>query len=196
MTIKKGESWGEPASPPAAAINTATDREISRALEAARRTGDPFPEFVVGGDGMGRTLAATGNPRTRFVVDVGEALIDGLHHYFVGSVIAQPGGGWRHAVTIMNAQWFGGWNLGPKGHPNDGRLDVSEFDLQLFEWRKVRARLATGSHLPHPRIATRRTAAVNFDFGKPTPVMLDGEPMARAKTLAVRVIPDALIVYA
>lgn len=196
MTIKKGESWGEPATAPAGALPTASDREISLALDAARRAGDPFPEIIITGGDMGRTLAATGTPQNRFTIDVGEALVDGLHHYFVAHVIVQPGGGWRKAITVMNAQWCQGWNLGPKGHPNDGRLDVSEFSLQLFEWRKVRARLGTGTHVPHPRIETRRTAAVSFEFPKPTPVMVDGVALTKAKTLALRVIPDALTVYA
>lgn len=194
MTIKKGEAWGEPATPPAGAIDLDGDRAVSAALERARRDGVEFPPVVVSGGDLGRTLAASTPPQNRFTVDVGEALVDGVHHYFVAHAVARHS--WRDAVVAMNAQWHGEWNLAPKGHPNDGRLDVTECKLQRFEWRKVRARLESGTHVPHPRIETRSTKAVSFDFPKPRPVFLDGVEVGRAKSLALRVIPDALTVYA
>lgn len=195
MTIKKGQPWGEPARPPANAVAAGSDRAISLALEAARRRAEPFPEIVIEGGDMARTLAAAAPPRNRFTIDIGEALVDGLHRYFVAHVVARRRG-WREAAVAMNAQWIDQWNLGPKGHPNDGLLDITEFSLKPFEWRKVRSRLHSGTHLPHPRIEATRTAAKSFDFAMPTPVFIDGAELARAKTLAIRVIPDALTVYA
>ena len=96
----------------------------------------------------------------------------------------------------MNAQWVGEWNLGPKAHPNDGIIDGYDATLGFTEWRKVRRRLPTGTHLPHPRIDVTRGKAVTFAFAKPRPVYLDGEQVADARHLAARVLPDAITVYA
>ncbi|MDP1792958.1 MAG: hypothetical protein Q8K63_02375 [Acidimicrobiales bacterium] len=195
MTIKKGEPWGSPAAPPDDAVRVDNDRAISLSLDEARKEGRPFPRFAITGGDLGRTLAASDSPRNRFTIDVGEALVDGLHRYFISHVVARHRG-WRDAAVVMNAQWLGTWNLGPKSHPNDGLLDVSEFSLNRFEWHKVRSRLESGTHLPHPRIETKRTAATSFEFARPATVFVDGAEVGTARTLAVRIIPDALTVYA
>jgi hypothetical protein len=195
VTIKKGQPWGEAATPPADAIRTSTDREISRALDDARVRNEPFPSFVVGGGDLGRTLAASVTPATAFPIDVGEVLLDGKHHYFVAHVVARTPN-WRRFAVAMNAQWVGEWNLGPKAHPNDGILDGYEAELGYFDWRKVRSRLPTGAHLPHPRITVTRAKAVTFEFAQPRPVYVDGDLVGSARHVAARLIPDALTVYA
>jgi diacylglycerol kinase family enzyme len=92
----------------------------------------------------------------------------------------------------MNAQWRGGWNLGPRAHPNDGLLDTFEARLAVGDLAKVRRRLATGSHLPHPRIQERRTASVQFHLASPLPVWVDGQEVDQGRDLVFRVEPDAL----
>ncbi len=195
MTIKKGEAWGEPATPPADAVFAESDRAISLALERCRRDAAPFPSFVVTRGDLGRTLAATGDPRTAFSIDVGEVLVDGAHYYFVAHVAAHDRS-WRRFAVAMNAQWVGEWNLGPKAHPNDGIVDGYEARLAAFEWRKVRRRLPTGSHLPHPQIRQTRARAVAFDLPRGLRVWVDGEPLGPATHVAARLLPDALTVYA
>ena len=195
MTIKKGEPWGEPASLPAEALVVDGDRAISRALEAARRSNQPFPAFGVTGGDLCRTLGGTGQMATGYTVDVGEALIDGRVHYFVAHLAAHDRG-WAHAAVAMNAQWLGDWNLGPRGHPNDGVLDTYRADLGLVDRLTVRPRLATGSHLPHPRIQVERSQHVTFDLSRPLPVYVDGERIAVSKNIVVRCVPDALRVIA
>ena len=116
MTIKPGQAWGEPATLPDDAFVVRSDREISRALDEARLRNEPFPSFGVLAGDLGRTLAATGQPRTGFPIDVGEVLIDGRHHYFAAHVVARRNG-WRDFAVAMNAQWIGEWNFGPKVAP-------------------------------------------------------------------------------
>lgn len=195
MTIKKGEPWGHDALVPASALRTTGDREISAALEDARREGAAFGEFALSGGDLGRTLAARPEPERAFPLDLGEVLVDGRHHYFVAHVVARTPN-WRRFAVAMNAQWVGEWNLGPKAHPNDGILDGYEAELSFFDWRKVRARLATGSHLPHPRINVTRSKAITFEFDKPRHIYVDGELVGTARHVAARVIADALTVYA
>jgi diacylglycerol kinase family enzyme len=170
-----------------------SDRAISRALDAARLRGDAFPAFRLSGGDLFRTLG--GASGMAFPVDVGEVLIDGRHHFFAAHVVARRNG-WRDFAVAMNAQWVGEWNFGPKAHPNDGIVDAYEGHLQMFEWRKVRARLTTGSHLPHPRIEPTRAKAVTFEFAQDYDVFVDGEAVARARHVAVRIVPDAITVIA
>ena len=198
MTIKKGEAWGwaEPLPPDGVVVRS--DAEARAVLEEARRQGAPFPVLGVLGGDLGRTLAAPGDEaRLRspdamtFPVDLGQVLVDGRLHLFVAHLVARNRW-WTTAVVAMNAQWLGDWNLGPKGHPNDGRLDVFESSLRLGDLAKVRRRLPTGTHLPHPRISSTRVAAVTFELERPLPVRLDGEVVDEGRTLAVRLEPDAV----
>jgi diacylglycerol kinase family enzyme len=93
----------------------------------------------------------------------------------------------------MNAQYRGHWDVAPKGHPNDGRLDLLDADPTLGQRWQARSRLRTGTHVPHPAIEERRITAVQLDLGRPTPIELDGEPLGTATTLSIRVEPDALV---
>ena len=198
MTIKKGEAWGWAAPLPDDGVVVRSDAEARRALESARRAGTDFPTLGVLGGDLGRTLGAPGDEaRLRsasamtFPVDLGQMLVDGRLHLFVAHLVARNRW-WTHAVVAMNAQWVGEWNLGPRSHPNDGRLDVFESSLRIGDLAKVRRRLPTGTHLPHPRITSRRVAATTVELARPLPVWLDGEVVDEGRTLAVRLEPDAL----
>ena len=198
MTIKKGEAWGSPAPLPTDGVVAATDAEARAELERARREGRAFPVIGLLGGDLCRTLGGTGDrDRLRsdaavtFPVDLGEILVDGHLHLFIAHAVARTRL-WSRAWVAMNAQWLGEWNAGPRAHPNDGRLDVYEASLPLSDRLKVRSRIRSGAHLPHPGIAERRTKAAQVEFPKPVPVALDGAPVGRARTLSVRVEPGAL----
>ena len=198
MTIEKGRPWGAPAPLPEDGVIVRTDAEARAAVEAARRTGRPYPTLGVLGGDLGRTLGAPGSEtRLRsdeartFPLDLGQVLIDGRLHLFVSHLVARNRF-WTRAVVAMNVQWVGPWNLGPKAHPNDGRLDTFDARIPVADLRKVRRRLPTGTHLPHPGIQVRRTAAISFELDRPLPVWLDGEQVDEGRVLAVRLEPDAL----
>lgn len=198
MTIKKGEAWGAPAPLPPDGVVAVTDGEARAALEHARREGSPFPVIGLLGGDLCRTLGGTGDrDRLRsdaavtFPVDLGEILVDGRLHLFVAHAVARTRW-WSRAWLAMNAQWLGEWNAAPRAHPNDGRLDVYEASLPLTDRLKVRSRLGSGAHLPHPGIAERRTKAAQVEFPKPVDVTLDGVSVGRARTLSVRLEPDAV----
>lgn len=202
MTIRKGETWGELGALPRDGVVVRTDAQARHALEAARRDGRPYPVLgVVGGD-LAHTLGSPGDEaRLRsdsamtFPLDVGQVLVDGRLHLFVSHLVARSRL-WTRCVVAMNVQWLGPWNLGPKAHPNDGLLDTFDVRLGFGDLRKVRRRLPTGTHLPHPGISSRRSAAVQFELERPLPVWLDGEMVDRGRVLTIRVEPDALEVVA
>ncbi len=56
----------------------------------------------------------------------------------------------------MNAQFLGRWDVAPRGHPNDGRLDVLDADLPLDERLQVRGAPARR----HPRAPPGHRASV------------------------------------
>ena len=201
MTIRKGEAWGAVGAPPAGAVTVRSDREARRVVEAARRAGEPVPPLVLLGGDLCHTMGGRGD-EGRLArgeglvapVDLGSVLIDGRQHWFVAHLVARRSWWTGRVVTAMNAEFLGSWDVAPRSHPNDGRLDVLDVraSMSLRDRLTARRRLPTGGHVPHPAIEARRVPAVQLEFDRPTPVWLDGERVAQARRLSVRVEPDAL----
>ena len=199
MPIRKGEPWGEPGSLPADGVVVRSDAEARAVVTEARRADVPVPVLGLLGGDLCRALGGSGDearlrsPEATIVpVDLGAVLVDGRLHWFVAHLVARRGW-WRGpVVAAMNAQHLGPWDVAPRGHPNDGRLDVVEGDLSLGDRWKARARLRTGTHLPHPGISERHMAALQLDLVPRTHVWLDGVDVGEARSLAIRVEPDAL----
>lgn len=201
MTIERGATWGKAAPLPDNGVLATTDAEIRAVVENHRRRGEPVPPVGLLAGDLCRTLGGTGDERRlrsneamHFDVDVGSVLIDGRHHWFVAHLVARRSWWTGRIVAVMNAQWLGRWDLGPRAHPGDGLLDVSDADLALGDRLKARRRLRTGTHLPHPGITTRRVSAWRTDLAPSLDIRLDGVSVGRAHHLSVRVEPDALTV--
>lgn len=199
MTVRKGEAWGEAGALPADGVLVRSDREAREVVEAARRRNEPVPTLGLLGGDLCRTLGGRGDEdrlrseqATRASVDLGEVLVDGKIHWFVAHLVARRSW-WRgRTVAAMNAQWLGTWDVAPRAHPGDGLLDVVDGDLALGQRLKARRRLPTGTHLPHPDLRVRRAAALQLDLRPALDVWLDGQRVGRARTLSIRVEPDAL----
>lgn len=197
MPIGKGDPYGEPGALPEGGVIVRTDAEAAAALNAARRDRRPFPALgLLGGDlchTLGGGAGGTDLQGVRFTVDLGEALLDGHLHLFVAHLVARTPL-WTRAFVAMNAQHLGDWNLGPRAHPNDGLLDTYDAHLPPNQLLPVRSRLHHGTHLPHPGIKERRTAALQVELERPLKVRLDGAGVGKARVISVRVQPDALTV--
>lgn len=201
MGIEPGATWGEPGGLPADGVVVRSDAEARAVVEDARRANRSVPPLGLLGGDLCRTLGGTGDEARlrseqgmRLPVDLGAALVDGRVHWFVAHLIARRSW-WRgRLVAVMNAEHLGAWSLGPRAHPGDGLLDISDGDPPFGDRLRARRRLPSGSHLPHPAIRTRRVGAAQFDFSPPLDVRLDGERVGRASTLSVRVEPGALTV--
>jgi hypothetical protein len=201
MPISKGSPYGESGTLPDNGVIVRSDAEARAVIETARQEGRPFPPLGLLGGDLCRTLGGPGDEArlrspdaVRFPVDLGEVLLDGRLHVFVAHFVARTRW-WGDAVVAMNAQFHGPWVVGPRAHPNDGLLDVYQAHLSVVDRLKVRARIRHGAHMPHPRIKERRTAAIQIELEHPRPVYLDGERFADARTLSLRVEPDALTVF-
>jgi hypothetical protein len=200
VVIQRGQQWGTPGGLPADAPIVADDVMLSNLLRGGTR---PSIVGLVGGD-LCRTM---GGPRTeaalrpaevfRLPVDLGWVSIDGgPERPFVAHVVARRSSWHGRVVAVMNGQFIGAWDVAPRSHPNDGRLDVMDVDpaMGLGERWKARRRLVTGTHVPHPLIAERRVTSWDTSFTTPLTVYVDGMPVGAARTLAVRCEPDALTV--
>jgi YegS C-terminal NAD kinase beta sandwich-like domain len=97
-------------------------------------------------------------------------------------------------VVLANGEFLRGTDLVPRGHPADGRFEVHVYALRPGQRRLMRARLATGEHVPHPGIHTAsvRQAVVRFD--QPVRVEIDGRRHPRAPGLEVALDPARLVV--
>ncbi len=214
MTVRKGEAWGELAPLPEGAVVVASDAEARRVVEEARRANRPVPPLALAGGDLRRTMggrgdgahlrpgsgsgsgsdAGSGARVTVAPVDLGSVLVDGRQYWFVAHAVARRSW-WRgRIVAAMNAEFLGVWDVAPRSHPNDGRLDVYDVSpaMPLGDRVAARRRLASGTHVPHPAIEVQRVPAVQVEFDRPTPVWLDGERVGDGRRLSIRVEPDAL----
>lgn len=202
MSVRRGEDWGEPGEVPPDAVFAASDLEAAAVVTDARRANREIPPICLLGGDLARTVGAGGDSGrlqagegTRLAVDLGAVLIDGRLRWFVAHLVARRAWLRGRIVVVANAAFLGRWNVAPRAHPGDGRLDLLDADPSLGDRWKARRRLPAGTHLPHPDITSRRVDAAQFDFERPTPVYLDGAGVGAARSLSVRVEPDALEVW-
>lgn len=199
MTIRKGEPWGSTSALPADGVVVRSDAEARHIVTSFRRANLTVPSLGLLGGDLCTTLGGSGD-ETRlhsseamtFPVDLGSVLIDGRLHWFVAHLVARRS--WWHGrvVAAMNAQYLDRWDVAPRGHPNDGRLEILDADLALGQRFLARRRLPLGTHVPHPDIEVHRVAALQIDLDRPTPIELDGERVGFGQQLSIRVEPDAL----
>jgi diacylglycerol kinase family enzyme len=175
-----------------------SDAEARAVVERARRAGEPLPTLGLLGGDLCRTVGGAGDEArlrsddaVQLPVDLGAALIDGRLHWFVAHLVARKRW-WRGRIfAAMNAEYLGRWDVAPRSHPNDGLLDTFEVTMSAGERLKARSRLATGTHVPHSGIKERRVAAMQVDVDG-LDVWLDGQLVGPARSLSIRVEPDAL----
>ncbi len=210
MTIERGAPWGRRVAAPADLVTVGGDALL--AAELARH--DARPVTVRSGD-LARTLGVTsGRPGAHG--EAGERTVNELPIDLIevrlgdrddiqmacAHVIARApwngGGGWRGPiVAVMNAEFYGAWDVAPRGHPNDGRVEVIEIDTSMSIRQRLtaRRRALTGTHLPHPMITSRSVRTANWSFPRPLAVFIDGRPAGRTTSLTIEVRADAGVVY-
>ena len=97
------------------------------------------------------------------------------------------------SVVIANGQFVDGLDVSPRGHPGDGRLEIQVYALRPGERGGMRRRLATGSHLPHPRIRTGSGRRIRVRVtGGAWPLRVDGRAVGRTGTVEVEVLSPAV----
>lgn len=198
MTARRGEDWGDHLEVgPAHLVHH--DRELAELVAHTRRTGAELGVVGLLGGDLCRTLGGRGD-QARLLdgdavavpIDLGRVETDDHQGWFVAHCTARTRWWGSGSVAVMNAAFLGEWNLAPRAHPNDGRLDVLEVSLSPADRWRARRRLPLGTHVPHPGIGQRRLTAGEWRFDRPRPVRLDGHLVDRSRTLHVAVEPDAI----
>jgi hypothetical protein len=192
VTVEKGRDWGTSGPLPDDGVVVGSDAEARHVVTEARRANEPIPPLgLVGGD-LCRTLGGRGALTTRATVDLGSVLVDGRLQFFVAHLVVRRG--WLRGPLFgaFNAEWLGDWDVAPRAHPGDGLLELVEVTMSPGDRWKARRRLPTGTHVPHPGIRITRDDAVQRDVPKGHSVWLDGERLGPAKTVSVRLEPDAV----
>ena len=194
MTIRKGEPWGGPASPPTGLTIAGSDRELAALVAADSDT----PLAVSGGDVFTTIGAPEGRVRAyRLPMDVLRLEADGVPYVAVAHVLVRRRW-WRgRVVAACNVDHMGEWNLTPRAHPNDGRFDIIEVSPSMSARDRLaaRRRLPAGTHAPHPDITTRTASDASWEFELPHTLWIDGVAVGRVRELTVRIHPDAYAVY-
>ena len=205
MTIRKGESWGTLRAPDRDVTIVGSDRELRHVVVAARLGGLELPVIGLSGGDLMRTLGGSGDA-SRFVgedpiphlpIDIVTVTADDSREsLFLAHLVARRS--WWHGqiTAAMNAQFIGTNDVAPRGHPNDGRVDLvtASAELGLQQRWMARSRVRLGTHVPHPLISVRQHATVTVDLPRSTPLWLDGERWGSASRLLLTVQADVLTV--
>jgi hypothetical protein len=202
MTVRKGEQWGDVGPLPPDAVRVHSDAAVGELVEQARLSGDPLPPIALLGGDLMRAVGGTGDARrfdgdvARLPVDVVRVSVEGEQRWFVAHLLARHSW-WRgELVAAMNAQHLGRWDVAPRSHPDDGRVDVVRIAPAMSigdRWR-ARSRAVQAAHVPHPHIEIRSVASTTVQFARPLGLWLDGRAWKTATAVELTVEPDAVLV--
>ncbi len=95
-------------------------------------------------------------------------------------------------VVVANGQFLRGADIVPRGHPGDGRAEIQVYAPGPGERAEMRRRLATGTHVPHPRILERTGRVIEITTAVPVRVEIDGIATEPSTRVRVTVLPAAL----
>jgi hypothetical protein len=209
--IRPGEEWGSPAAAPADLEVEGNDPALANALGAApgalirfipSSTSDlaralglgsgephghslPLDALELGDGSLAVNMCILGTPPDRLRRSSPrlelEIELNG-RPWFAGRATT---------VVIAIGQFLRGLDVVPRGHPGDGRAEVQVYELQRSERRPMRARLATGGHLPHPRIRQRTATVISLRSRPGAPCEVDGASHPLVTDLTIRVLPGA-----
>ncbi len=88
-------------------------------------------------------------------------------------------------VVVANGEYLRGLDVVPRGHPGDSRLEVHVYAVAGGQRRRMRVRLATGTHLPHPGIRTSQGSHAIVHWDRPVRLEVDGVRQGRVRDVGV-----------
>ncbi|MEY2553796.1 MAG: hypothetical protein QOC57_1656 [Ilumatobacteraceae bacterium] len=201
MTIRKGDSWGEPAVCPDDVRVVSTDRELRDWVVWHRVRSEAIGDIGVAAGDLARTCGGGGAAHpcsARVKVDVMRVTLDDREPTWgVAHVVARRSWLAGELGMVMNAEFLGVYDVAPRSHPNDGKLDVLRVDRSMG-WRdrlRARQRAQLGNHLPHPHLLSRQLAEIELEFDQPVVVWVDGVRLGAANRVHVCDEPDAMTIY-
>lgn len=212
MGIERGERWGTSAVLPRDSAVCADDASAAAHIGALLGGGQPVVALKAGDlcatlGGRGDVADRLGSDAQLLPCDLGVAEASGVEHLFVAHCLLVPSPNRRVGrlpwlrgplIAAMNAAWLGPWNVAPRAHPGDGRLDVVQVDARMGLPQRLEAlrRLPHGGHVPHPSVTVRRTrssAPVEIALDRPLHLVLDGQDRGRVDRVTFSTIDDAFL---
>jgi hypothetical protein len=155
---------------------------VELAVDGLRVTADGRDLFavnmVVMGTAPDRAGWLTGSPDLRVEVD-GRAVHDGP----------------ATSVVVASGQFLRGFDVVPRGHPGDGRVEVQVYAVSRGQRSGLRRRLPQGGHLTHPDVTQtvgRRVQVVAAR--RPVGLELDGVGLPAATRVTIDVVPEAFLI--
>lgn len=200
MTIRRGSDWGRLGTPPEDLSSARSDREIGEHLGNGLNTirlcgGDMFAT-------LGGSTSESLTPSLELPIDVMQISFKhsrdselntrlASSHCVLRAINAR--GGWFRgsAVAVMNAQYLGKWDVAPRGHPNDGRVEVLEIDTRMSVRQRMiaRSRMQTGTHLPHPDVSVKSVSEFVWS-GSALTMWIDGAKIGLVQLVEIQVMKD------
>jgi hypothetical protein len=203
--IRPGDEWGSPATAPADLEVHGDDADLARAVAAhpgalIRFAPDASSDLARSvGLAAGAPTRGIALPLDALRLDDGRVAVNmlvagvappRLRPWHRGLELGRAGGPVVSLVVAVG-EFHHGLDLVPRGHPGDGRAELHEYRLRPLERAAVRARLATGTHVPHPRITVSSVRAVTLTGPRPFPIEIDGRPLGTTRELTIEVVPAA-----
>jgi hypothetical protein len=199
--IKHGQDWGREDIAPSDLAWASSDSALAVCIGEGHRN-----VVVTGGDmwrtiGSGTRVVVAGETATCLPIDVMKVEIRLEDESIVSKIAASHvvlrrsnmRGGWlRGSLTIAaNAQFLGQWDVAPRGHPNDGRVEITQVDRTMGVRQRLsaRSRLSTGTHLPHPSIQMKSVKNFEWECDERSQqvLWLDGQHFGRVTSLSIEV---------
>jgi hypothetical protein len=202
VTIRRGAAWGEAVAVRADLRRVHTDAELHDVLDAWRHGRGQLPPIGLAGGDLARTVAGGGADQfttaaTRLTLDLVRIDADGRTTWSAAHVVCRRSW-WRGEVVVaMTAQHLDGFDVAPRAHPNDGRLDLLRVEPGMrarARWQ-ARRRARTGTHLPHPGLHPSQVAEIELTFVRPLHVWVDGRRWHTAAAVSLTVEADAYVAY-
>ena len=213
--IRKGEAWGEPFDDeryPNAVEVTGGDTDLAAAVAA--QPGAPIRFTPSRTSDLARALGLRGPPTGNTVLACAAIqLPDGspaVNAVVFG--IAPDKQQWWHrrgrveveiderrvvearalCVIVANGQYLRGFDVVPRGHPGDGRLEVHVYALESRERAAMQHRLTAGRHLPHPHITETSGRRVTVRWDHAVNWEADGQPRGEIAEATLGLVPGVV----
>jgi hypothetical protein len=203
--VRPGAPWGEPSAAEPDLDVRGGDADLARAIREAPGALIRFEPDAT--SDIARSVGLVAGAPLRHVEVVMDALRVSDGRIAVNMIIAgRPpatlhtwhrsrdlgvAGGPALCVVLAVGQYHHGLDLVPRGHPGDGRAELHTYRLRPGQRGALQHRLPTGSHLPHPSIATSSVRALHLAASRPFPVEVDGVDAGRTASLQVAVVAGA-----
>lgn len=194
MTIERGVAWGEHIQTPSGVITVNSDRELAECGPkdfVSLQSGDLFHALGSPHSVIGRTECIL------VPIDALQCRIDfedtSVHMLAASSVVV--GSWWSSSdyLCLTNGGMYGGRDLTPRAHPNDGKWDLFRLSSTMgYRQRMIaRRRSRTGSHLPHPEISVQRLSQFSCDrISQGQRLSIDGVMVKQWTSIHCQVLPD------